>query len=137
MIERIVVGVDGSVNSLAALVWAGDLARALDAEVVVVHGIGLRESEAFRDEGSHELLERELREVWCAPLAASGVRHRALLIDGDPVGVLLRTASDVVADLVVVGCRGVGDDSALMLGSTSAQVTQRSDVPVVVVPRRR
>jgi nucleotide-binding universal stress UspA family protein len=135
MIERIVVGVDGSANAHAALTWAVDLAGAVGAEVIVVHGIGLREAAAFRDERDRALLERELAEVWSAPLVGSGIHHRRLLVDGDPVTALLRTAQDARADLVVVGCRGVGDRAELLLGSTSAQVTQRSPVPVVVVPR--
>jgi nucleotide-binding universal stress UspA family protein len=137
MIERILVGVDGSSNAHAALVWAVELARAVDAEVLVVHSIGLRESAAFRQTDDRTLLERELHEVWCSPLAHSTVRHRVLLVDGDPVGTLLRTADDAHADLIVVGCRGVGDRDELLLGSTSAQVTRCSELPVVVVPLRR
>jgi nucleotide-binding universal stress UspA family protein len=134
MIDRMVVGVDGSSNARAALEWAIALAEQLSAELVVVHSVGLREGAAVRDEHDRAQLSSDFVQHWCAPLAASSVARRCLLADGDPVSVLLRVAGDERADLIVVGCRGISDRAELMLGSTSAQVTQRSVVPVVVVP---
>jgi nucleotide-binding universal stress UspA family protein len=134
MIERVVVGIDGSANAAAALDWTIGLARALGAEVVAVHAVGLREASAGHTAGRDDLRARF--EEWCAPLDGAGVSERRLLLDGDPVSVLLRTAEETRADLVVVGTRGVGDRSELLLGSTSSQVTQRSAVPVVVIPPR-
>jgi len=135
MIERIVVGHDGSPNARVAVQWALDLARAVDAEVVVVHAVGLLETSEMRQAG----LDREARRAqfeseWCGDLDAVGVRTQRLMVDGDPVTVLLRTADEVGADLLVVGSRGLGDRPELLLGSTSTQVAQRSKKPVVVVP---
>src|SRR3546814_5444019 len=42
-IDRIVVGVDGSMNSLQAVEFAAEMAAAADAEVVAVHALGLLE----------------------------------------------------------------------------------------------
>jgi nucleotide-binding universal stress UspA family protein len=135
MIERIVVGVDGSANARAALDWAAALAEGVQAEVLAVHGVGLRERAALHGDGRDEAwLRAQFDDVWCAPLANRAIRRRRLLLDGDPVSVLLRTIRDEHADLLVVGCRGVGERPELLLGSTSAQVTQRSPVPVVVIP---
>jgi nucleotide-binding universal stress UspA family protein len=131
LIERIVVGVDGSANGRAALEWAVGLASSLSAEVIVVHGVGLREAAGIHD---HERFRKRFDDEWCAALAGSSVRSRRLLLDGDPVSVLLRTVEHEQADLVVVGSRGVGDRPELLLGSTSTQMTQRCTVPVVVVP---
>jgi nucleotide-binding universal stress UspA family protein len=133
MIRRIVVGVDGSANARKALEWAVDLAGALGAEIVVVHAVGLREAASERAEHKHELQAR-FESDWCAPLAGSGLRAQRLLLDGDPVSVLLRAVEQQDADLVVVGCRGVGDRPELLLGSTSSHLVQASDRPVVVVP---
>ena len=129
MIERIVVGVDGSANATEALDWTIDLAEAIGAEVVAVHAVGLRE--AGRDS-----VRTRFESEWCGALDAARVAQRRLLLDGDPVSVLLRIAEEAEADVVVVGSRGVGDHPELLLGSTSAQVTQRSRVPVVVIPPR-
>jgi nucleotide-binding universal stress UspA family protein len=129
-IRTIVVGIDGSANASAALAWAIDLARAVEAEVVAVHAVGLREAGQ-----GHPVEQRaEFETRWCAPLDAAGLKDRRLLVDGDPVSVLLRTAEETGADVIVVGTRGVGDRQELLLGSTSSQVTRRSVVPVVVIP---
>ena len=133
----IVVGVDGSPSAARALRWALDAAAELRAEVVAVHALGLlahggaslAPSQAQRDE-----VRRLFEEQWCAALAAGDVAHRRLLVDGNPVTALLRTAGEVGADLVVVGSRGTGGFPGLQLGSSSLQLVQHSPVPVVVVP---
>lgn len=140
IIERIMIGVDGSEDSRAALDWAAGLARQLDAEIVAVHAVGLLEHLAppdgptpgapHRDQVQHVFEER-----WCAPLDAAGVRSRRLTADGPPAMVLLRVAADEDVDLIVVGSRGVGGFPELQLGSTSAQLVQHAPVPVTVIPR--
>ncbi|MGE3620615.1 MAG: universal stress protein [Acidimicrobiia bacterium] len=137
---RIVVGVDGSPNSVAALDWAATLAEQVGAEVVAVHALGLLErlddhpvpTQAHRA----EVVERFER-TWCARLDASPVPDRRLARDGSPVTVLLAAADEVGADLIVVGTRGVGDHPERLLGSTSTQVAQHAHQPVVVVPVAR
>jgi nucleotide-binding universal stress UspA family protein len=59
---------------------------------------------------------------------------RRIIEHGDPVSVLLRIAQAEAADLIVVGSRGIGGHPGLLLGSTSTQVAQRADRPVVIVP---
>jgi nucleotide-binding universal stress UspA family protein len=137
-LERIVVGVDGSENSLAAVSWAAGLARATGAEVVAVHALGLLErlgdgppvaSQTHRDE-IRERFEAE----WCAPLDAPDVRCRRVVRDGSPVTALLAVAEDEGADLIVVGSRGLGGYPEQLLGSTSTQVAQHAPCPVAIVP---
>lgn len=137
-ISRIVAGMDGSDNSRRALVWAILLAQQFQAELVAVHAVGLLSrlgdgppvpSHSHLDE-----LRLEFERDWCAPVHASGVAHRLLLRDGPPVPVLVATAEQESADLVVVGRRGVGGFPELLLGSTSHHVAERANRPVLVVP---
>jgi nucleotide-binding universal stress UspA family protein len=137
-IERIVVGIDGSDNARKALGWAAELARALDAEVVAVHSVGLLERYAS---GQQEDLDTTLDDArhlfdteWCAPLDEPTVRSIRLLRDGNPVTVLLAVADEFDAGLIVVGSRGLGGYPERLLGSTSTQVAQRSTRPVVIIP---
>lgn len=139
-ITRILVGVDGSPDAVAALAWATSLGVALDAEVIAVHAVGLLEhlssdGEPVAAAPHREELERVFRDDWTAALDADGVRGRRLLRDGPPAMVLLRVADEEDVDLIVVGSRGVGGFPELQLGSTSTQVVQHARVPVMVLPR--
>ena len=137
-IERIVVGVDGSDNARHALEWAAGLARALDAEVVAVHSVGLLERFASGQHQEVDTNDADIRHLfdtdWCAALDDPTVRSVRLLRDGNPVTVLLGVADELDAGLIVVGSRGLGGYTDMLLGSTSTQVAQRSSRPVVVIP---
>jgi nucleotide-binding universal stress UspA family protein len=136
----IVVGVDGSAAAHEALRWAVELGEALGGRVVAVHGVGLLEEVHDPDEpdSTGRAVLRDLVErVWCARLAGASCPHRVVVRDGPAVDVLLGVAADERADLVVVGCRGIGTaNPELTLGSTSLHVLQASRVPVLVVPVR-
>jgi nucleotide-binding universal stress UspA family protein len=75
-----------------------------------------------------------LEHEWCHPLIASGVAHRALVVDGEPVHALMRVANEQTADLIAVGRRGAGGSPGLVIGSTSQQLVHEAACPVVVVP---
>jgi hypothetical protein len=109
-----------------------------DVEIIAVHVLGLVThldgttivpSEGHRGEVT-ALLEHE----WCHPLIASGVAHRALVVDGEPVHALMRVANEQTADLIAVGRRGAGASPGLVIGSTSQQLVHEAACPVVVVP---
>ncbi len=135
--KRIIVGIDGSANSQEAAAVAADLARATEATVVAVHAIGLLERLASdREHTSTRKRRQEIAEqmelVWCVPLAGLEIDQR--IVDGSSVSALLG-AVEGPDDLIVVGRRGSGGYSGSSLGSTSAEVAQRSPVPVLIVPR--
>lgn len=127
VIRRVVVGVDGSSGSRAALDWAVGLAGPFGAEVVVVHGRGLLEDADHAPEVPG----------WLDSLLAGVPPEMPLslrVIDGPPADALLRGAAACDADLIVVGRRGAGSPFELTLGSTSREVSSRASVPVLVVP---
>jgi nucleotide-binding universal stress UspA family protein len=134
----IVVGVDGSAASGRATAWAATLAGALGGEVVVVHALGLLhhrpDGETVASDTHRDEIRADLEQVWCAPAREAGVAYRSEVREGNPVTVLLETADDVDASLIVVGSRGLGGFPGLQLGSTSAQVAQHSHRPVAIVP---
>lgn len=135
---RIVVAVDGSEASHAALCWAVALAETFDGDVLAVHAVGLLEEVHDADDttgswrsGVANLVEK----TWCAGLAQARCPHRVLVRDGPAVDVLLGVIHDERASMLVVGSRGAGaKEPALALGSTSLHLLQRARVPVVVVP---
>ncbi|MGD0379090.1 MAG: universal stress protein [Acidimicrobiales bacterium] len=135
---RTVVGVDGSDNSTRALAWAAALVEGTDGEIVAVHALGLlthlEDGSVVPSMGQRDQVVTLLEQQWCRPLIEASVAHRCVVVDGDPVTALLRTAREEEADLLVVGCRGTGGHPGLVLGSTSQQVVSQADRPVVVVP---
>ena len=142
MSGRIVVGVDGSQGARAALEWALAEARLRGDTLEVVHawhapphmipgcmpGPTAGGEEAI--DGMREQAERLLSTR--SELGRTRRRARINRTDGPRANSLL----DVVkgADLLVVGTRGRGGFTGLLLGSVSQQVSHHAPCPVVVVP---
>jgi len=139
-VGRIVVGVDGSQSSDSALAWALEHARRTGDEVQVVYAwrypdIGdLLSANPF--ELQHDELEAEaarvLRHAHDRVGTPADVRIDPVLAMGRAAEALLRAAA--AADLLVVGSRGRGGFTGLLLGSVSQHCVQHATCPVVVVP---
>ena len=140
--RRIVVGVDGSATSRSALRWASAEAARNDSELHVVMAwenpmpgaaVGLppkRSSVAV--EGQREVAEKELTEILEQELGANPpAKMRPSIGRGPAASVLLDAAKG--ADLLVVGSRGLGGFSGLLLGSVSTKVAHHAACPVVIV----
>ncbi len=129
------MGVDGSESAAAALGWAGRLAHAVGAEVVIAtvvepHGADT-EPEPFADllRRVHEHLDGD----WAAPIRASGAAYRTLVLTGPPT-TLLHAAAQEGADLIVVGTRGHGGFADLHIGSLAHHLVHTTDRPLAIVP---
>ncbi len=135
--RRVVVGVDDSDCSRAALRWALDAGRRHRCPVVVLHALAMTPSPVpmsaqFTD--AHE--EAEIRawlqgEVDSATGVAANVEVTTGARDGAPSAVLLGEAGP--EDLLVVGSRGRGGFLDLVLGSVATQCSQHARGVVVVV----
>ena len=137
---KIVVGVDGSAGSRAALRWAHTEAvlRACPLEVVTVWQFPVMTSlPAFGaippPEDLSGAAESSLQEILQEEGVAStdAVAVTATVAEGSAAAALLAVAAD--ADLLVVGSRGHGGFTGLLLGSVSQQCTMHGPCPVVVV----
>jgi nucleotide-binding universal stress UspA family protein len=137
--QRIVVGIDGSVDGQDALRFAFELAAATGAEILGVHAIEVPQTypdpnnwfDPARQpwiETSDELLAQTL-EGWTAKYPDVTVQHRG--VADHPVLVLARESQD--ADLVVVGGLGRTAFSELRMGSVARGLLHHSHCPVAVV----
>ncbi len=140
-LERFVVGIDGSEESLHALRWAADLARAVGATIEVVTayhytpvGVGSpwvpvvpMVSEQEMRENASEVLDGVVERA-----SAADVVVERTVAEGGAATRLRDRAED--ADLLVVGNRGHGGFAGLLLGSVSRRCLSRPSRPVVVVP---
>jgi nucleotide-binding universal stress UspA family protein len=132
LIRTIAVGFDGSPDAEPAVRWAIDLAKQIDADVVVVHAIGLLEHAA--KPGIITALEEAVRDL-SRERGIEPARVHWHPVDGDPCSALIRAASaPMAADLIVVGSRGQGAHSGLLLGSTSLELAEHTAIPLVIVP---
>lgn len=139
---RIVVGVDGSQGAARALAWALEEAglRGATVDAVWTWHVPWLTSVAevgatMNDADWFEAVAREgLDRAVDAALAAAGDGAppvERLVAQGDASRALLDVAQG--ADLLVVGSRGRGGFTGLMLGSVSQQVATHATCPVVVV----
>lgn len=135
-IEHILVGVDGSEGSAAAVRWCAGMAVAAKADVLAVYAFEpFVEWVPETDPRSwHQRVEREISE-WVAPLRSASVPVRTMIIkDVHPVAALTSAIEDQRIDLAVVGSRGVGGFSGLRLGRVPVQLVHHTQIPVVLVP---
>ena len=141
--ERIVVGVDGSDNSLLALRWALDegALRRLPVHAVmswsVPTSVGMAPamllSGSELQDSAVEELDGILRRHGAGPTdrpAESPVTSE--VAEGGPAAALLAAAASG-ASLLVVGSRGHGGFTGLLLGSVSQQCAAHATCPVVIV----
>ena len=133
----IVVGVDGSEPSLAALRWAVDEARLRHGKVVIITAWHYPPvPSTVEDRGGNDSFhaaERVQTEALKA-VAAEGVNITGNLVRDSAVTALLDAAKD--ADLLIVGSRGHGGFAGLLLGSVSSQVVHHAPCPVLIVRPR-
>jgi nucleotide-binding universal stress UspA family protein len=132
----VVVGVDGSAASDAALEWAADFAMARRAPLCILYGAGdLGDNLIPFKEDAREMLSRASRRV--TDHALEIVTRRAPDLDVEiqtPFEDARQALLDVDdASMVVVGTRGRGPIESLLLGSVSQAVASHSRCPVTVV----
>lgn len=136
----IVVGVDGSPGSTEALRFAVDEARVRNGTVLAVmawelpltmippEGAWTESVNWDTGRGEAELLLTET----IAGVDTDGVQVDHRLVEGPAARALVEAGRD--ADLLVVGSRGRGGFTSLVLGSVSTQVAHHAPCPVVIVP---
>lgn len=138
--RRIVVGVDGSPNSTAALRWAA--ANFADTPITavaswqtpidgpVMMGGGRFDLKAFRAQAT--AIADEAAEKVSADLGLDPDRIARKVVEGDPRATLL--AEQDHADLLVVGRRGRGGLAHLIVGSTTTSLIHQPRCPIAVIP---
>jgi nucleotide-binding universal stress UspA family protein len=142
MAGRIVVGVDGSASSAAALAWALDegVVRHQPVHVVLTWMmpavVGMSPSMLPPHSEVESGARQQLEQIVAAQTTAAGPRPADSVVtlevvEGSAPSVLVTSAHD--ASLLVVGSRGHGGFAGLLLGSVSQQCAAHAPCPVVVV----
>jgi nucleotide-binding universal stress UspA family protein len=134
---RVIVGFDGSQASERALRWAYEnfAGRSLSLTVVTVVDERPIPGSALAVPADPEDVEMARRVAQEAVAALGDDPHVAITViasAGQPAWVLLDLARE--PDHLVVGSRGIGGFSRLLLGSVSTQVVHHATCPVTVIP---
>ncbi len=134
---RIAVGVDGSACGEAAVTWAVEEALRCGAELILVHGwtypyhTPRSTNAAARDDMKLDAMRTLEATARIVKEHAPSLRCHSIISEQSPAKAIIDAAKE--ADLLVVGSRGHGGFTALLLGSVSRTVLQHSPVPVAVV----
>lgn len=140
--KKILIATDGSPSALEAVEFGLELAEEHDAWPFFIHvapaldvlpaggypfgiGAGVPHEPNERDEAPLE----DAAEL----AAARDIDSVTKLASGNPVEEIVRYADTIEADLIVVGSRGHGAVSSVLLGSVSRGVLRRAHRPVAVV----
>ena len=129
--KHIVVGIDGSPQSVDVLRWAVEQAKATAADITAVMawqatiGYGYVDVQSVRDSA-----QKSLQDV-VNTVTEEEVSVTSEFIEGYPSTVLLEASQN--ADLLVVGNRGHGGFTGMLLGSVSTQCVHHAGCPVVVI----
>jgi nucleotide-binding universal stress UspA family protein len=136
--RHVVIGVDGSTGSAAAVQFCARLAKELDIPVTAVLA---REPAAERlsPPGTDDRTEDEHQvRSWVEPIATAGVPLEVVVEhDVHPVGALTAALADHPGSLAVLGTRGRGGFAGLRLGRVPLQLLHHTTAPVVIVPIAR
>lgn len=143
MFNTIVLAVDGSDHSRAATAVAADLAAKYSSKLVLVNvpepmtdpmmaGYAVLPNEQLTE--AIEKAAREVLDEATDALSAKGLKNmESVIANGDPATELVRAAEKHGADLIVLGRRGLGAVSRLLVGSTTTKVAQLADCAVLTV----
>jgi nucleotide-binding universal stress UspA family protein len=138
----IIVGVDGSGHSQRALEFAMKEAaiRHVPLTVLTVHeairgyysGVTVFPDDPARTEEARTAAQTETDKVLAGLDGPHPEPVTVKAVHGFPVEELINAGKD--ADMLVLGSRGAGGFTRLMMGSTAGQVVQHAHCPVLIVP---
>ena len=148
---KILVAIDFSDISEKILQQAEKLARAMSAEIILIHVAEpnpdhiaydfdpaamyaidpseIRQQIAERFHHEHQQIQQMAEK-----LRAEGLSCKALMVQGPTVEMLLGAVKNMNIDFIMAGSHGKGWLSQILLGSSSEALVRKSPVPVYLVP---
>ncbi|MCJ8162766.1 MULTISPECIES: universal stress protein [Acinetobacter] len=141
--QNILVPVDGSETSFAAVKQAAELAKAFGSKITVVQVLALDPyiaAEYITAAQTNDLIERARTSIQAtleeakAKFSAEGLQVEARLLEGQVIHQeIINAAKETNADLIVIGSHGRTGLKKLFLGSVAQNILGDTGVPVLVV----
>lgn len=141
--KKIVCPVDFSEYSSLALTYAVALARENDAALYVCHSIpDLTQTISYMEQNYISTVEEALTSTamekmdqFMKGIATEGLQVTKMIDRGNPAEMILKAASDIAADLVVMGTHGHSGYEKFFVGSVTNRVLYKTTRPVLAVCR--
>lgn len=141
--EHILVPVDGSETSYAAIDKAVEIAKAFNSKVTVVQVLALDPyiaAEYITAAQTNDLVERARTAILKtldeakAKFAAAGIDAETQLLEGQVIySEIVKAAESLNTDLIVIGSHGRTGFKKLFLGSVAQSILGQANVPVMVI----
>ena len=150
MIRKILVAIDGSQHAWKALDLATDMARHYKSELTILHVVSYEpmpeelrqfaaaehirlEEEEARYHYTRRLGDELTREAAARARKAGVEQVDALTAEGRAADQILAVAVDRGVDAIVLGRRGLGDVTGLLMGSVSHKVSHLAECACITV----
>lgn len=138
MITRMLVAVDGSQNGFRAVDYAREIGARFGSHIILVHAFPHTSDMRSFDIYDRLLGERKYQGQKILDQAREQLGETALeveedLLEGPAAEAILAVARTRKIDLIVMGTRGRGSLTELMLGSVSRKIVHHAPCPVMVV----
>ena len=146
MIKKILIAVDGSKHSLSSVAYGAQIAKAMDAEVLLYHVVkpyNLPDSLRVFAKAEHlqtfdpELLRKGAQYLLAGALSEArkaGLKDVEMETEEGPIArSIVKRANSYKADMIVIGSRGMGDMEGMLRGGVSSRVETLSKCPVLIV----
>lgn len=132
--NKILVPVDGSEHSLHALKEAAKIVKASGGKISVAYVCNETSEEPpfVMPQLSQECKDQSVFAQSKRVADAAGVSVEFLQLQGDIADRIVKAAVDDCYDLIVIGARGLGNLTGLVLGSVSQSVIKHAPCPVLV-----
>ena len=150
MSKKFLVAVDGSEHGWKAADLAADLAKASDAELILLHvidelpvtegfgryaqveGVSLEELNA-RYRATRSLSDVVIHDAETRARETGVMRVSSLVVEGNAAAEIVEQAKLANADMVFLGSHGLSDIQGLLIGSVSHKVLHQAPCTCVVV----
>jgi len=135
--KKILVPLDGSTYSEKALKRAGDLVEGFDSEIILIYVVEKSIPINLLDRKEYLALLRKfgtkILDKSKLALSKKGITAKILIKEGNIVNEIEKVAKKEKCDLIIVGSKGLGSVTRLLLGSVSNKISQSSSCSVLIV----
>lgn len=144
MLNKVLVLVDETENSLRALRYSIDLCKLSSGELIVMSSVktDMKVSaeaapldQELRTQANNEAVKTGNKALGAAKavLDGSGVKVQYVLEFGTPAAMAMKAAEKFDCDTIVVGSRGLGTLQGILSDSVSKKLVQEAQIPVIVI----